>query len=104
MHTSRSVALLNVEEKQLSGIKHAILYLELHFREEVTLSQLSKQTGFNSTYFSSLFHKIAGETYTETLNSLRARHAKNMLTDGYSVSEACFSSRFGSLSNFLSVF
>lgn len=99
-----SNALANADDEQLSGIKRAILYLELHFREKITLSQISKQAGFNPTYFSEIFHKITGETYIEKLNTLRIRHAKTMLSEGFSVSEACFGSGFGSLSNFLTIF
>lgn len=96
--------LSNVNNEQLSGIRRAILYLELNFREKITLSILSKQAGFNQTYFSEIFHKTTGETYIEKLNSLRIHHAKTLLFKGYSVSEACFASGFGSLSNFLIVF
>ena len=88
----------------LSGIKKAILYLEMHFKEDITLSTLAKQAGFHPTYFSELFHKTTGETYKEKLNSLRVRHARTLLKNGYSVSNACFESGFGSVSNFLSVF
>lgn len=104
LRNDRSNELSSADDEQLSGIKRAILYLELHFREKITLTQLAKQAGFNPTYFSGIFHKITGETYIEKLNTLRVRHAKTMLAEGYSVSEACFASGFGSLSNFLSIF
>lgn len=104
LRKDRSNTLSSADEEQLSGVKRAILYLELHFREKITLPQLASQAGFNPTYFSGIFHKITGETYIEKLNTLRIRHAKTMLADGYSVSEACFASGFGSLSNFLSIF
>ena len=97
LRKDRSSTLSSADEEQLSGVKRAILYLELHFREKITLPQLARQAGFNPTYFSGIFHKITGETYIEKLNTLRIRHAKTMLVDGYSVSEACFASGFGSL-------
>lgn len=88
----------------LSGIKKALLYLEMHFKEDITLSTLAKQAGFHPSYFSELFHETTGETYKEKLNSLRISHSKTLLKNGYSVSDACYESGFGSLSNFLTVF
>ena len=88
----------------LSGIKKALLYLEMHFKEDITLATLANQAGFHPTYFSELFHQTTGETYKERLNALRIRHAKTLLKNGYSVSNACYESGFGSLSNFLTVF
>ena len=88
----------------LSGIKRAILYLELHFREPITLLQLAEQAGFHPTYFSELFRTLTGETYTQRLNTLRIGYARALLANGFSVSDACFASGFGSLSNFLTTF
>lgn len=97
---SESVA----NQLHLSGIKKAVAYIELHFREKVTLQQISAMSGYNPTYFSELFRKLTGETFIERLTSLRINYAKALLTSGLSVTDACFESGFGSLSNFLAVF
>ena len=91
-------------QAHLTGIKRAVAYIELHFREKVTLQRLSAISGYNPTYFSELFRKFTGETYIERLTSLRINYAKALLARGLSVSDACFESGFGSLSNFLAVF
>ena len=88
----------------LTGIKKAILYLELHFREQISLTALADQAGLTPGYFSELFRQLTGESYTERLNTLRISYARTLLSNGLSVSEACFASGFGSLSNFLSTF
>jgi len=88
----------------MSGMKKAVAYIELHFREKISLERLSALSGYHPTYFSELFRKLTGETYIERLTSLRVNYAKALLANGVSVSEACFESGFGSLSNFLSVF
>lgn len=93
-----------INHTQLSGIRKSILYLEMHFREKLTLEILAKQAGFNPTYFSELFKKVTGETYVDRLNNLRSGYASMLLSGGFSVNDACFMSGFGSLSNFLSVF
>lgn len=93
-----------VNQAHLTGIKKAAAYIEMHFREKVTLERLAALSGYNATYFSELFRKITGETYIERLTALRVNYAKALLASGLSVSDACFESGFGSLSNFLTVF
>lgn len=90
--------------KQFDKIRTAILYLEMHFRENIKLKDLAEQVHLNPNYFSELYKKVTGQTYIEKLNQLRANYASVLLQSGFSVSDACFSSGFGSLSNFLSVF
>lgn len=91
-------------QAQLDGIRLAVQYLELHFREKISLAQLAAQAGFHPAYFSELFRQYTGETYIERLNSLRISYARMLLANGLSVSDACFASGFGSLSNFLATF
>ena len=90
--------------KQLDQISSAILYLEMHFRENIKLKDLAEQVHLNPNYFSELHKKVTGQTYIERLNQLRVNYASVLLQNGFSVSDACFSSGFGSLSNFLSTF
>ena len=86
------------------GIKQAIAYMEMHFREKITLETLAAEAGYHPTYFSELFKKTTGATYIETLNKLRVGNARTLLSNGFSVSDTCFMSGFASLSNFLTVF
>ena len=87
-----------------SEMQRAIIYLETHFRESPSLKEISEYVGFNPTYFSELFKKVTGVTYTTRLNQLRIAYAKSLLTQGLSVSEACYACGFGSLSNFQHIF
>ncbi len=82
-------------------IKDAIIYLENHFTQAPTLKQVADIVGFNPNYFSDLFHKLTGESFCDRLNALRINHAKTLLSKGFSVSDACFGSGFGSVSNFI---
>lgn len=89
---------------KLSGIKKAILYLDMHFKEDIRLEDLAKQAGFHVTYFSELFRKTTGQTYKQRLTQLRLEYAKTLLRSGFPVSQVCFESGFGSVSNFNAVF
>ena len=89
---------------QASGMRKALLYLDLHFRENPSLETVAAQAGFHKNYFSELFKRITGESYTARLNTLRTSYAKTLLRGGFSVTETCYNSGFGSLSNFLVTF
>lgn len=95
---------IKAKSEHLMGITKAISYMQIHFREKITLEQLAAISGYNPTYFSELFRKVTGETYIERLKSLRIKYACMLLANGIGVSDACFASGFGSLSNFLSAF
>ena len=92
------------ESGNLDGIRRALVYLGVHFRESPSLERISEIAGFHPTYFSELFKKVTGESYSERLNTLRTGYAKGLLARGFSVTEACYGAGFGSLSNFLRVF
>ncbi len=91
-------------EAHLLGIRRALVYMELHFKENITLATIAAEAGYNPTYFSKLFRRVSGEGYSVTLNKLRLAYARTLLANGLSVSDACFLSGFGSLSNFLEIF
>ena len=90
--------------ENISGISKGILYLETHFRETPSLSDVAAYAGFNPSYFSAVFHKVTGQTYTERLNNLRVTYAKKLLKTDMSIAEVCYASGFGTLSNFHNIF
>lgn len=93
-----------VKNEHLGGIKEAIIFLQLHFREPISLEQLAAQAGYNPTYFSKLFKMATGKSYKDVLTKYRLGYARTLLANGFSVADACFSSGFGSLSRFFELF
>lgn len=91
-------------DKQYSSIEKALIYMEMHFKEDISLKKLARYVGYNPTYFSELFKNITGETYIHALNRLRIKYACTLLENNLSVADACFLSGFKSLSNFGAVF
>ena len=87
-----------------SAIGRAILYMNIHFRDDPSLEAVAAQAGFHPHYFSELFKPATGESFKSYLTALKLDYAKTLLESGFSVAEACHKSGFGSLSNFLSVF
>lgn len=57
----------------------ALQYLFCHFREEVTLSSVARESGYSPNYFSALFHTITGERFVDFLAKLRLNYARMLL-------------------------
>lgn len=88
-----------------SLINSAVSYINIHFREDPTLSDVASYLGITPNYLSEQFHEITGKKYKEYLNDVRLMYAKKLLaSSSLSVTEICFASGFSSLSNFLRVF
>ena len=67
------------QSPQLSKILHVLYYLEDHYDETITEQQVADLAGYNYAYFSDLFKKIMGHTYSEHLNLVRLKAAKSLL-------------------------
>lgn len=93
------------EKRTEQHIQKAILYTQLHFKENPSLKEAAKTVSLNPNYFSQKFKETTGKTYTEYLTGLKISYAKKILrSSNLSVTEVCFACGFSSLSNFMKVF
>lgn len=60
-------------------IKQAIAYIELHFHQEITLEDLSREVGLSKSYLSTLFKKEIGKSIVEYITELRMAKAKELI-------------------------
>lgn len=80
----------------------ALLYLHMHFRENPGLSELARIAHYNTSHFSTVFHREMGMTYTRYLNMLKTDYAKELLlSTELKITEICQECGFTSHSNFL---
>lgn len=63
-------------------IRQAKQIMRAHYQEPLTLEYISQQVGFHPVYFSSLFKKVTGENFLESLCAIRMEEAKQLLMDG----------------------
>ena len=71
-------------------IRMAKKYIKEHYREAITLEDVSEVAGFNPTYFSSLFKKETGKNFLEFLSEIRMEEAKRLLKEtNLSVASVC---------------
>jgi len=80
-------------------------YINQHFTEELSLSQLADALGYSKYHISHIFKEKFGYSYSDYLKRLRAEHAMGLLTHSeLSVTDICFSSGFSSLRSFYRAF
>ncbi|MDO4321369.1 MAG: response regulator [Lachnospiraceae bacterium] len=71
-------------------IRMAKQYIKENFGSSITLEMVSSQAGFNPAYFSTMFKKETGATFSEYLLQVRIEAAKEMLRDtNLNISEIC---------------
>lgn len=91
-------------ERQTDGILYqkVISYLSNHYTEDITLSALAKQFGYNEKYLSHALHSLTGVHFKRLLSFYRVRHAQRLLEshEGISVAAVATESGFDAINTF----
>ncbi|MDF1605414.1 AraC family transcriptional regulator [Nocardioides sp. YIM 152315] len=83
------------------GLRQAVLFVDRHFREPITLADAAERAHLSPNYFSERFRAYAGVPFQLYLQERRLRFARSLLAaTQLSVSEVCHASGFNSLSHF----
>ena len=86
-------------------IQQAIIYINKHFSEKITLKQLAKILSFSPNYLGYLFKTQLGISFTEYLNNMRLNYACGLLqSSDFLVKEIAFLSGFNSVTYFVQLF
>lgn len=82
-----------------------LIYISEHFKEELTLPDLSRKFGYNPSYLSRMFRSAFGISFVEYLTMMRLREAILLLrSKKKSVTECAMESGFGSMRSFYRAF
>lgn len=65
-----------------AAVRQALAYLEAHFREDIGAEDVASAVLLSPNYFSHVFKKARGESFTDCLNRLRVEEAKRLLARG----------------------
>ena len=88
-----------------SQIRHCRDYIELHAEQELTLTELAKQTGYSEYYLSRKFKKEMGISLSAYIRRVRVERSKLMLdTTGMAVHQIADALHFASSSHFCECF
>lgn len=90
--------------KDSGRIREIIKWTGENFRRKVTLDEVAGQFDLSKFYFCKYFKDATGQTYAVYLNQVRLDHAKQLLAQRRSVSDACYESGFENLSYFIQFF
>ena len=85
-------------------VSEMMTYIKENAAEDISLSRLSKEFYFDSRYLSKLFKEYTGLTLRTYLMDCKMALAKQLLREGWSVSEVCQRSGFNDYANFLRSF
>lgn len=90
---------------QNSTLDAAMLYIEQHYMHDISLNDVAEKIYINKNYLSELFSKKLGVTFSQYKNSVRIRHACEMMDRGCrNMAEIATSVGFDSSSRFSKVF
>ena len=79
-------------------------YINQHIEEPLSLEQLSAHFFISSSYLCRLFKSATGTTINKYITAKRISHAKELLAEGYTVTEASAKCGFNDYSNFFKAF
>lgn len=104
---STSVPKLNMKKtvRYLDRLEEITKYVKTHYRECISLDDISAQTGLNPEYFTRFFKKYMGTTFLKYLNSVRLEHFYSDLTNtDLSISELIERNGFTNYKMFMKLF
>ena len=88
--------------KQNDVCKEIIQYIQQHYSEALTISQIATAVGISPTYFSAYFTEHFDQSFSEYMRSLRCNKACALLKGTtLSIAEVALSVGFGSSSHFI---
>lgn len=87
------------------AVQQAVLYINHHFREPLSLKSLAVQVHLAPNYLSELFQQATGMPFQAYLQNERLRFALSLLqSSAVSITEVCYISGFSNLSHFTRAF
>ena len=83
----------------------AILYIYMHFKESLSIEEVSAHVHYSANYFYHSFQKNTGISFQKFLHNLRMVYAKNLMkfTD-LSISDICYECGYSSVQYFSTAF
>lgn len=85
-------------------VAESINYIDEHYGENITVSDLAKNASVSETYMYRLFRDYVGTTPINYINSVRLRASYRLLLDGVSVTDTAVTVGVPSVSYFIKLF
>lgn len=102
-HISKSEAYN--KNKSIAMIKDGIAWIGKHFKEQISVDEVSENAGYSKYYFSRCFKEVTGCTVNEYITRVRINYAYKKLREGkMSVGEVSVLCGFSDISYFTKIF
>ena len=96
------VDIVSEENNKIEKIKE---FINAHYREEITLPDISQMSGMSISSFGRFFKQQTGRTLSEYIIYMRLSYATSRLIESSdSISDICFASGFNNMSHFNRLF
>ena len=92
------------EQKKITMVRNALVYLQEHYKEKLTVEAIAEALHFSKSYLSHSFKEITHISLISYINLLRCQSARALMLEGAAVAEAAMESGFSELSYFTRVF
>ncbi|KHF40562.1 response regulator transcription factor [Halalkalibacter okhensis] len=80
-HSEENTVDLNEQNKGVELIQSILKLIESSYKEDLSLSIIAEQAGFNASYLSRLFKLEAGKGFVQYLREVRMKHACQFLLE-----------------------
>jgi len=95
----------NLERISGRPVSNAKLYIRENYNKNISISDIADNEGFNVSYFSTLFKKETGQTFSEYLTHVRMNEAKRLLKEtNLSVALVCEAVGYSDIKHFNALF
>lgn len=102
---SKSDSLLSRKALEMKRLSRVFDYINQNYAERLTLSEAADMAYMSPNYFSQYFKKVTGQNFSDYLNSLRIKKARELLQDSSSsVIDVAMACGFRNMSNFYRMF
>jgi len=96
---------LQTQVEDNERINHIFNFVKDHFKEPITLEEISDLANMKVPSFCRYFKKITNKTFTQFVNEYRITHSLKLLAEQpLSITEVCFESGFNNFSYFNKTF
>lgn len=96
---------LQTQVEDNERINHIFNYVKDHFKEQISLEEISDLANMKVPSFCRYFKKITNKTFTQFVNEYRITHSLKLLAEKpLSITEVCFESGFNNFSYFNKTF
>ncbi len=103
-HAQKKESAPEAEAKKVAMVRATITYLMEHFKEHLTVDEISENMHFSKSYLAHSFKEITNYSLINYINLLRCQNARTLILGGQSITEAASECGFSEISYFTRVF